>query len=144
MATYPEYIKAALRRAHYEQMEDGEWFASIPGFDGLWVSGPSIEEAREHLIETLDEWIPCMRGSARTGCPTWREWQAGYVDGVRLMPKHRVALPAGACGKERSVRMPLTLGSLAARALTKRLTDLFAVARDAARVRRLRLGHGAD
>ncbi len=58
MATYPEYIKAALRRAHYEQMEEGEWVASIPGFAGRWARGPSIEEARERLIETLYEWIP--------------------------------------------------------------------------------------
>jgi len=60
------------------------------------------------------------------------------------MPKHRVALLAGVFGKERNVRMSLTLGSLAARALRKRLTDLFAVSRDAARVRRLQLGHWAD
>jgi len=35
MATDPEGITAALRRAHYEQMEKGEWVASIPGFEGL-------------------------------------------------------------------------------------------------------------
>ncbi len=57
MATYPEYIKAAMHRAQYERMEDGEWFASIPGFDGLWAAGSSIEDAREQLSETLEGWI---------------------------------------------------------------------------------------
>lgn len=52
-----KYILTAMRRAQYEQMEDGEWFASIPGFEGLWASGPSVEEAREQLLETLYEWI---------------------------------------------------------------------------------------
>ena len=58
MATYFQYVKAAMHRAQYEQTEDKEWFASIPGFDGLWATGSSIEEAREQLVETLDEWIP--------------------------------------------------------------------------------------
>ena len=67
MATYLQYVKAAMCRAQYEQMEDGEWFASIPGFDGLWAAGPSIEEARERLIETLDGWISvhALRGENR-------------------------------------------------------------------------------
>jgi hypothetical protein len=49
MATYPEYIRAAMRRARSEQTDEGEWFASIPGFDGLWAAGPSVEDAREQL-----------------------------------------------------------------------------------------------
>ncbi len=81
MATYPEYVRAAMRRAQYEQMEDREWFASIPGFDGLWAAGPSIEEARERLIETLDGWISVH---------VWRgENRLPDVDGVSLydLPK---------------------------------------------------------
>jgi hypothetical protein len=70
----------------------------------------------------------------------WMEWQAGYVCGGLLIPKHRVDLLADAFGKERSVRVPLKLDSLDAQALTKRLTDLFDVSRDAARVRLLKLG----
>ena len=67
MATYLEYIKAAMLRAQYEQMEDGEWFASIPGFDGLWAAGSSVEEARQHLIDAFDGWITVhvMRGKNR-------------------------------------------------------------------------------
>lgn len=81
MATYPEYIQAAMRRAQYERMEDGEWFASIPGFDGLWADGPSVEEARERLIETLYEWIPVHVEIGKNRLPD--------VDGVSLydLPK---------------------------------------------------------
>lgn len=57
MATYPEYIKATLRRANYEYLEGEGWFASVPGFDGLWAIGTSVEEARDHLIETLGGWM---------------------------------------------------------------------------------------
>jgi hypothetical protein len=69
------------------------------------------------------------------------EWQAGYVCGALLMPKHRVDLLADAFGKERSIRVPLKLDSIDAQALTKRLTDLFDISQDAARVRPLKLGH---
>jgi hypothetical protein len=46
-----------------------------------------------------------------------------------------------AFGKERSVRVPLNLDSIDAQALTKRLTAVFDVSRDAAWVRLLKLGH---
>ena len=76
MATYPEYTKAAMRRAQYEQMEDGEWFASILGLEGLWASGPSVEEAREQLLETLDGWISVHAGIGKNRLPD--------LDGVSL------------------------------------------------------------
>ena len=81
MATYLEYIQAAMRRAQYEQMEDGKWFASIPGFDGLWAVGPSVEEARQQLIETFDGWITVHLMIGKNRAPD--------VDGVSLydLPK---------------------------------------------------------
>jgi len=57
MATYREYLQVAMRRAKFEQMDSGEWFASIPGFDGLWVTGSTGEEARKELLEALEGWI---------------------------------------------------------------------------------------
>jgi predicted RNase H-like HicB family nuclease len=57
MATYREYLQAAMRHAKFEQMESGEWFASIPSFDGLWVTGSTGEEARKELLEALEGWI---------------------------------------------------------------------------------------
>jgi predicted RNase H-like HicB family nuclease len=57
MATYREYLQAAMRHAKFEQMGSGEWFASIPGFDGLWVTGSTGEEARKELLGALEGWI---------------------------------------------------------------------------------------
>jgi predicted RNase H-like HicB family nuclease len=57
MATYLQYLEAAMDHAEYEKMEDGGWFASIPGFSGLWATGRSIEATRKDLYEALDGWI---------------------------------------------------------------------------------------
>jgi predicted RNase H-like HicB family nuclease len=67
MATYLEYAKAAMNRAKYEELADGEYYASIPGFDGLWATGATQEAAREELYQTLDGWIyvHVMRGKNR-------------------------------------------------------------------------------
>ena len=72
------------------------------------------------------------------------EWQAGYMCGALLMPKWRVDLLAAAFRKARGVSVPLKVDSIDAQVLTKRLTDLFDVSLDAARVRLLKLGHLAD
>ena len=53
-----EYFDAAMRKAHYEIMEDDEGFwGEIPGFDGLWAAAPTLEECREELFSTLQDWI---------------------------------------------------------------------------------------
>lgn len=50
-------MRAAVSKARLEKMENGAWFASIPGFEGLWATGPTEEKAREDLFEALDGWI---------------------------------------------------------------------------------------
>jgi predicted RNase H-like HicB family nuclease len=57
MATFLQYMEAAMKRAQVEQMEDGEWYASIPGLAGLWAVGASAQEARAQLHDALDGWI---------------------------------------------------------------------------------------
>jgi predicted RNase H-like HicB family nuclease len=52
-----DYIQAAMGRAEYERMEDGAWFARIPGFDGLWASGATVEATRQELRESLEDWL---------------------------------------------------------------------------------------
>ena len=52
-----EYIRAAMREAHYEMMEDKRFFATIPPCEGLWVEGDSLEGAREQLQDVLEDWI---------------------------------------------------------------------------------------
>jgi predicted RNase H-like HicB family nuclease len=53
------YMSAAMRRAQYEKIENGSggWYAHIPGFEGLWASGQTIEDARAELYDALDAWL---------------------------------------------------------------------------------------
>lgn len=53
-----EYIRAAMRRARYEILEDdGSFYGDIPGFDGVWANAGSLESCREELEEVLEGWI---------------------------------------------------------------------------------------
>ncbi|MBI3303916.1 MAG: type II toxin-antitoxin system HicB family antitoxin [Deltaproteobacteria bacterium] len=52
------YIKAALRKAHYEILPDGEgYFGTIEGLQGVWANAETLESCREELREVLEEWI---------------------------------------------------------------------------------------
>jgi len=51
------YIEAAIERAEYKRIEDGSWFAEIPGFPGVWANGKNVEACRRELIEVLEEWL---------------------------------------------------------------------------------------
>jgi predicted RNase H-like HicB family nuclease len=57
MATYLQYMEEAMRRAEYERLDDGSFYAHIPGFSGLWATGKTIEDARKDLYEALDGWL---------------------------------------------------------------------------------------
>jgi len=52
-----EYCEKAIDRAEYKKLEDGNWFAEIPGFQGVWANGNTVEECRRELISVLEEWL---------------------------------------------------------------------------------------
>lgn len=53
-----EYIEAAMRHAAYGILEDGTFFATIPGFPGLWAhDAQSLEGCRDELRSTLEDWM---------------------------------------------------------------------------------------
>jgi len=52
-----EYISAALRKAEYKKLPDGTWFAEVPGFEGVWANGNTVEEVRSEVREVLEEWL---------------------------------------------------------------------------------------
>jgi predicted RNase H-like HicB family nuclease len=52
-----DYINSALSKAEYKKLEDGDWFAEIPGFDGIWANAENVEACRAELIEVLENWI---------------------------------------------------------------------------------------
>lgn len=52
-----DYIRQAMRQAHYEIMESGRYWGEIPGLQGVWAEGQSLEECRETLQEVLEDWL---------------------------------------------------------------------------------------
>ena len=54
-----EYIDEALRRAHYELIEDEEtpYYGEVPELPGVWASGRTLEGCRRELKEVIEGWI---------------------------------------------------------------------------------------
>lgn len=53
-----EYIDAAMRKAKYELLpDDGLYYGEIPGFDGVYATAKGLEECREELKATLEDWL---------------------------------------------------------------------------------------
>jgi predicted RNase H-like HicB family nuclease len=51
------YITGAMHRAHFELMENGRFFGSIPECPGVWGEGATLETCRDELQEVLEDWI---------------------------------------------------------------------------------------
>lgn len=52
-----EYIRAAMKEARYEVLEDGSFYGEIEGLKGVWANADTLEGTREELEEVLEEWI---------------------------------------------------------------------------------------
>ena len=52
-----EYIQKTLENAKYKKLDNETWFVEIPGFEGVWANGKSVEECRKELVEVLEEWV---------------------------------------------------------------------------------------
>ncbi len=52
-----EYIRAAMRRAIYEILEDGSYYGEIPGFQGVYSSASTLEDCRGELQSVLEGWL---------------------------------------------------------------------------------------
>jgi len=78
-----DYLSAALESAHYELIEDEEpFYASVPGLEGVWATGKSLEECRRNLSSAIEDWILF---SVRMGAPL------PPVAGVSLIVPDKVA-----------------------------------------------------
>ncbi len=71
------YIMAALKHAKYEIIDDGQYYGEIPNFEGVWASAASLEECREELRETLEDWLVLGLRMRHT---------LPVVDGINLIP----------------------------------------------------------
>lgn len=54
---FEKYVQLAMLRAQFEQIEDGTWFGSIPGFQGVWADRKTLEDCRRELKEVLEGWL---------------------------------------------------------------------------------------
>ena len=52
-----EYTRKAVEKARYKRLDDGTWFAEIPGFRGVWAQGKTVEACRTELFGVLEEWL---------------------------------------------------------------------------------------
>ena len=71
------YVKLALSHARVEP-EGGEWFAEIPGFPGVWASGPTRPMALSELEDVLRQWLQLKLEAGDQDIPE--------VDRARLVP----------------------------------------------------------
>jgi len=51
------YIRAAIRLAKYEILEDHTYYGEIPGFQGVWANADSLDTCRDELQNTLEDWL---------------------------------------------------------------------------------------
>lgn len=55
-----DYIQAAMRRAHYELLDDQPdepYVGTIPDLQGVMAIGSTLEACREDLQSALEEWL---------------------------------------------------------------------------------------
>lgn len=54
-----EYIEEALRRAHYEIINDPDepYYGEVPELPGVWANAKTLETCRENLKEVVEGWI---------------------------------------------------------------------------------------
>lgn len=78
-----EYLKSAMRKAHYGFLDDEEGFyGEIPGFEGVLAQAPTLEQCRENLVSTLEDWL-LFRISRQLAVPV--------IDGLSLEIKEVVS-----------------------------------------------------
>ena len=47
-----------MSKAHYEILADDEgYYGEIPGFRGVYANSSTLEECRDELQETLEDWV---------------------------------------------------------------------------------------
>ena len=53
-----EHLDAAMRRAHYELIEDEEpFYGEVLDLQGVWATGKTLEACRQNLAEVVDGWV---------------------------------------------------------------------------------------
>jgi predicted RNase H-like HicB family nuclease len=63
------YLTAAMDRAHYEFIEDEDpYYGEIPGLQGIWATGSSLEACRQNLMAALEDWATSAQIPSLASC----------------------------------------------------------------------------
>ncbi len=57
MCMITRYISEQLAKAKYKLLSDGTYFGEVPGLDGVWASGKTLEKCRSELAEIIESWL---------------------------------------------------------------------------------------
>ena len=52
-----EYVDQAMSQAAYDKLEDGTYAGRIPACKGVVAFGSTLDECRDELRSTLEDWI---------------------------------------------------------------------------------------
>ena len=54
-----EYVEEALKRAHYEIINDPDepYYGEVPELPSVWANAKTLETCRENLKEVVEGWI---------------------------------------------------------------------------------------
>ena len=76
-----KYISQKMARSRYKILDNGTYFGEIPGLQGVWASGKTLEKCRETLREVLEEWLILKLQDRDTipGFPQLRNKQKAYA-----------------------------------------------------------------
>jgi predicted RNase H-like HicB family nuclease len=78
-----DYLCGAIATAHHELIENGRFFATIPGLKGLGAEDATLEACREELQSTLEDWIMLKLRFGDTDFP--------MLGGIDINPKPEYA-----------------------------------------------------
>ena len=52
-----KFVEQKMEQATYKILDDGLYFAEIPGIKGVWASAKKLEDCRKELREVLEDWL---------------------------------------------------------------------------------------
>lgn len=92
------YILDQLTKARYKLLDDGTYFGEIPGLQGVWADGKTLEDCRNELADVLESWLYLkIRTNSR-------------VSGFRVRT-HRTRTYASSCIVARAIFLPCPFGT---------------------------------
>jgi predicted RNase H-like HicB family nuclease len=77
VALLHDYAEAAVRHARTQEIEPGQWFSEIVGFEGLWGEGSSREMAEADLLVAIPGWVE-LRLNAGADVPQLGGYDLNY------------------------------------------------------------------